>query len=189
MESDQREQGTELVKWLAQYAVGMLQDEAATYPDPQELLSAANDWVAMAFEERLARKSKKTDLCSMVQASILATHTYLIQQAGGQGLLYTFGYSSKNSSVVVHTPESLLGLYGKAVRGELPSPLLPLWQATSGLLVSTIRSSRILGTVLFLPREPVYPGTCKQYSIRKVLYSTILAEVSKGGNAREEGAR
>jgi len=28
------------------------------------------------------------------------------------------------------------------------------------------------GTVLFLPKEP-YLGTCKQYSVRKVLYSTI----------------
>ncbi len=46
-------------------------------------------------------------------------------------------YSSKNCSVLLHTPESLLRLYGRTVRGELPSPLLPLWHATSGILVST----------------------------------------------------
>jgi hypothetical protein len=37
---------------------------------------------------------------------------------------------------------------------------------------------------MFLPKEP-YPGTCKQYSVRKVLYSTIPPEGSKSGNARD----
>ncbi len=79
----------------------------------------------------------------------------------------------------------LFNLYGKAVRGELPSPLLPLWHATSGLLVSTIRSSRTFGTVLFLPVEPTYDGTCKQYSVENVLYGSILPQALKTGNAAD----
>ncbi len=78
-------------------------------------------------------------------------------------------YSSKNSSVVLHTPESSFNLYGKAVRGELPSPLLPLRHAASGLLVSTIPSSGIFCTVVLLPVRPVYHGTCKHYAVGKVL--------------------
>jgi hypothetical protein len=79
----------------------------------------------------------------------------------------------------------LFDVYGRAVRGELPSPLRPLWQATSGLLVSTIRSSRIFSAVLFLPVEPTYDGTSKQYSVSNVLYGTLLPQVVKTGSARD----
>jgi hypothetical protein len=95
-------QGTELVEWLAQYAVEMLQDEATPCPDPQELLSAANDWVAIAFEKQLTHKPERSDLCLIVQASILATHTYLVQQAAdGQRLLYTFGYTMLCAEAII----------------------------------------------------------------------------------------
>ena len=72
----------------------------------------------------------------------------VVRRVGGVAMWWLLSYplyldSSKNSSVVLHTPESLFDLYGKAVRGELPSPLFPLRQATSGLLVSTIPSSGI----------------------------------------------
>ncbi len=43
----------------------------------------------------------------------------------------------------------------------------------------------IFGTVLFLPREPTYPGTAKQYSVKKVLYGTLLTQRLKTGNARD----
>ncbi len=95
-------------------------------------------------------------------------------------------YSSKNYSVLLHTPEPLLHLYGRAVRGELPSPLLPLWQATSGLLRARYRHRVSLHTVALLPARPIYRGTSKHYSVRNVLYGTILSEVSKIGNVRDE---
>ena len=107
MESKQRERRTELVEWLAQYAVEMLQGEATTCLDPQELLSAANDWVAIAFEARLARKSEETDRCSIAQASILAAHMCLSPQAGGQGLLYTFGYTMPCAEAIIEQLASL----------------------------------------------------------------------------------
>src|SRR5258708_19346189 len=78
-------------------------------------------------------------------------------------------HSSKNCSVLLHTPKSLFDLYGKAVRGELPSPLLPLRHAASGLLVSTIPSSGIFCTVVLLPVSPIYHGTCKHYALAKIL--------------------
>ena len=93
MEPNQGDQGTELVEWLAHYAVKMLQDRASSRPDPQELLSATNDWVVIAFEKRLAYKPGKADLCPVMQASIVAAHTHLTQQTNGCGLLYTFGYT------------------------------------------------------------------------------------------------
>lgn len=107
MESNQWEQETDLVEWLARYAGEMLQDKAATCSDPQELLSAANDWVAIAFEKRLARRSEEADLYPIVQASILATHTCLTRQAVGQGLLYTFGYTMLCAEAIIEQLVSL----------------------------------------------------------------------------------
>src|SRR5260370_26161112 len=62
--------------------------------------------------------------------------------------------SSKNYDVLLHTPESLFDLHGKAVQGELPSPLLPLRHAASGLIVSTIPSSDSFFTVTRLSLVP-----------------------------------
>ncbi len=46
----------------------------------------------------------------------------------------------------------------------------------------------IYPTVLFLPREPIYPGTRKQYSVEKVLYESILSQSRESGNAGKDGS-
>jgi len=59
-------------------------------------------------------------------------------------------YSSKNASVVLHTPVSLFDVYGKPYGVNYPRELLPLRYSASGLLVSTIPSSGIFCTVVLL---------------------------------------
>jgi hypothetical protein len=48
--------------------------------------------------------------------------------------------------------------------------------------MSTIESTYL--TVLLLPARPIYRGTRKQYSVRNVLYKTILPEKAKNGNEK-----
>jgi hypothetical protein len=46
------------------------------------------------------------------------------------------------------------------------------------------RCSLCIFTVLFLPREPIYPGTRKQYSVEKVLSVSLLTPGRKSGNGK-----
>ncbi len=68
-------------------------------------------------------------------------------------------YSSKKSSVVLHTPYSLFDVYGRAVRAELPRPLFPL--LAHWVYLSTIGVAYL--TVVLLSVRRVYHGTGKHY--------------------------
>src|SRR6266536_5521862 len=72
-------------------------------------------------------------------------------------------YSSKESSVLFHTPSSSFDFYGKAVGAELLRPLLPLLAHQA--YVSTRGSTSLTGALL--PVRPTYHGTDKHSSIEK----------------------
>jgi hypothetical protein len=71
----------------------------------------------------------------------------VVRRVGGVAIWWLLSYplyldSSKNYSVVLHTPESLFDLYGKAVRGELPEGAIPFAASHIG---STCEHATVIG--------------------------------------------
>ena len=76
-----------------------------------------------------------------------------------------------------------LTLQGQSLMVEL--------QNLYSLVLKHIRSyleliESIYRTLVLLPAGTIYRGTCKHYSVEKVLYKSILSEVVKSGNGRTD---
>lgn len=108
MDQTEQEQGMGLVEWLThatkkllQQGGSVLEPETTLRGTPQEAYIAACDWAALAFEGRIGHFPKKADLPVVVQASIAATHAYLLPVAKEMGVLYTFGYTMPCADAVI----------------------------------------------------------------------------------------
>jgi len=95
MEKSKQEQGSTLIDQLAHDAAEvLLQNDVEAPIDSQELLTAACDYIVLAFEQRVGRKPEEADQCQVIPAAIAAVHAFLLRQTtNGLGLLYTFGYT------------------------------------------------------------------------------------------------
>ncbi|HZU00167.1 MAG TPA: hypothetical protein VFA10_10925 [Ktedonobacteraceae bacterium] len=97
-----QEQEMGLVEWMTAHTEELLRQDISRLR-PEEVLTAACDWSAIAFERRVGHFPKKTDLSVVMQASIAATHAYLLSMTRktGMGLLYTFGYTMPCADAVI----------------------------------------------------------------------------------------
>jgi hypothetical protein len=98
--NDRVNEKQQLIEHLAHTATEILLDDGAP-ADPQGLLTAATDLVVLEWEKLLGSRPDKVNPCLVMQAAIVATHGYLLKQAHGLGLLYTFGYTMPCAEAVI----------------------------------------------------------------------------------------
>ena len=94
------EAGMELGEWLTfQALTGLRQRESL---EPQQAYQVAAGLAQSAYHVRLGHAPSAADLWDGVyQATIAATHSYLLPRSNGIGLLYTFGYTAPGAGPAI----------------------------------------------------------------------------------------
>ena len=68
--------------------------------DPQEIYMTAREEIYAVYQERLGRTRKQCDPATIIETSVMTTHSYLSKQSP-YGLLYTFGYSMLGAGAII----------------------------------------------------------------------------------------
>ena len=94
------EAGMELGEWLTYQALTSLRKSESL--EPQQAYLVAGDLVQSACHARVGHAPKPADRWDVVyQATIAATHSYLLARSNGIGLLYTFGYTTPGTGPAI----------------------------------------------------------------------------------------
>jgi len=73
---------------------------ALNLADPKQVYLTAREEIYIAYQERWGRTRKQCDSATIIETSVMTTHSYLSKQSP-YGLLYTFGYGMLGASVII----------------------------------------------------------------------------------------